>query len=76
MIGGGAGRLETGIGPLLTGLTERFVDEPGKGLGVFGAFAPVLVGCEGRLRHREWLVGPPDMEEEADEDESNHEELA
>jgi len=33
-----------------------------------------LVGSEGRLGHGEWLVGPADMDEEADEDESNHEE--
>src|SRR5215510_572462 len=39
--------LEAGIGAPLTGLAERFVDEPGKGLGLLGAFASALVGYEG-----------------------------
>src|SRR6266508_3745294 len=34
-----AGRLEAGIGPVLTGLAQRFVDEPGERLGFFGASA-------------------------------------
>ena len=46
-----------------------------KGLGLFGAFASALVGYGGRLGHGEWLVGQPDMHEETDEDESDHEEL-
>jgi hypothetical protein len=52
-----AWRLGVDIGSLCTGLTQRFVDQPGKGLGVFGAFVSALGGFEGRLRHREWLVG-------------------
>jgi hypothetical protein len=67
--------LGAGIDALLTGLAERFVDEPGKGLGLFGAFASALVGYEGRLGHGEWLVGQPEMDEETDEDESYHEAL-
>ena len=35
--GGDARRLGARIGALLTGLAERFVDEPGKGFGFFGA---------------------------------------
>lgn len=62
-------------GSLRTGLAQRCADQPGNGLGFFGAFAPALVRCEGRLGHWEWLVGQPDMDEETDEDESNHEEL-
>ena len=47
---------------------------PGKGLGSLARVRLALVGSEGRLGHGEWLVGPADMDEEADEDESNHEE--
>ena len=32
----GAWRCGACIGPLFTGLTQRFVDQPGKGLGFFG----------------------------------------
>ena len=72
---GCARRFGAGLGPLRTGLAQRCADQPGNGLGFFGAFAPALVRCEGRLGHWEWLVGQPDMDEETDEDESNHEEL-
>jgi hypothetical protein len=51
------------------------VEQSGKGLGFFGACASALVRFEGRLGQGEWLVGQPDMDEEADEDESHHEEL-
>jgi hypothetical protein len=68
-------RLGAGIGALRTGLAERFVDEPGKGLGLFGACASALGGYEGQLGHGERLVGQPDMDKETDEDESHHEEL-
>jgi len=47
------------------------VNQPGKGLGFFGAFAAALVGFEGRRGLGEWLVGQPDMDEEADEYESH-----
>jgi hypothetical protein len=67
--------LGAGIGPLFTGLAERFVDEPGKGLALFGACASALVGYEGHLGRGEWLVEQPDMDEETDEDESHYEEL-
>jgi len=67
--------LEAGIGAPLTGLAERFVDEPGKGLGLLGAFASALVGYEGRLGHGKCLVEQPDMDEETDEDERHLEEL-
>jgi hypothetical protein len=51
------------------------VDEPGKGLALFGACASALVGYEGHLGRGEWLVEQPDMDEETDEDESHYEEL-
>ena len=63
------------IGSLLTGLAQRFVHQPGKGLGFLRASASAFIGCEGRLGLGEWHVGQPDMDEEADEDESHHEEL-
>ena len=67
--------LGAGIGALRTGLAERCVDEPGKGLGVFGAFASTLVGFEGRLGRTGWFVGPPDMDDEANQHKSDHEKL-
>jgi len=70
---GRAWRLGTFVGFLLTGRAERFVDEAGERFGLYGAFSSALVGFKGRLG--EELVGPPDMNEEADEDERNHEEL-
>ena len=51
------------------------MDEPGKGLGFFGAFASTLVGFEGRFGRTGWFVGPPDMDDEADQDENDHEKL-
>ena len=63
------------IGSLLTGLAQRFMHQPGKGLGFLRASASAFIGCEGRLGLGEWYVGQPDMDEEADEDESHHEEL-
>ena len=71
----GARRCGAGIGPLRTGLAQRFTDQPRKGLGFFGAFASALVGFAERVGHGEWLVGQPDMDEETDEDESHHEKL-
>ena len=63
------------LGSLCTGLAQRFVDQSGKGLGFLGACASALVGFEGRLGQREWLVGQPEMDKEADEYASNHQEL-
>jgi len=70
-----AGCLRACIGPLLTGLAQRFVDEPGERLGRCGAFTPGLVRLEGRLEGGAGIVGSPDMDEEADQHESDHEEL-
>ena len=67
--------LGASIGSLLTGLAQRFVHQPGKGLGFLRASASAFIGCEGRLGLGEWHVRQPDMDEEADEDERHHEEL-
>jgi len=70
-----AWHLGADIGSLCTGRAQRFVEQSGKGLGFCGACASALVGVEARLGHGEWLVGQPDMDEKADEDESNCQEL-
>ena len=72
---GRPGRLGTCISPLLAGLAKRFVDESGKGFGFCGAFASALGGCKRRLRHGERLVGQPHMDEQADQHESDQQEL-
>jgi hypothetical protein len=43
------GRHRAGSGPVRTGLAQRFMDEPGEGLGFFGASASALMGLEERL---------------------------
>ena len=48
---------------------------PVKGFGFFGALASGRVRLEGRLGHGTWMVGPPDMDDEADQHESDQEEL-
>jgi hypothetical protein len=63
------------IGSLFTGLAQRFMDEPGERLGFLGAFAATLMGLEERLRRTGWGVGQPDMDEEADQHESDQQEL-
>src|SRR5215813_13947868 len=61
----------TSIEPLLTGLTQGFVDISGEGFGFFGPLAPGFgrlerpLGC-GTSRGR-----APDMNEETDQDESD-----
>jgi hypothetical protein len=70
-----AGRLEAGIGPVLTGLAQRCVDEPGERLEFFGASASALIGLAERFGRTGWVVGQPDMDDEADQHESDHEEL-
>jgi|SRR5712691_7745165 hypothetical protein len=68
-------RLRARIGPLLTGLTQRFVNETAERLGHFGAFASEFVRLEGCLRCGVGIIGPPDMNDEADQHESDHKEL-
>ena len=68
-------RLGAWIGPLLTGLAEGLVDQSGEGFGFFGAFAVALVGFKGQLGRGGWLVGPADMHQETENDQSNQKEL-
>jgi hypothetical protein len=59
------------VGSLLTGLAERFVDEARKGLGFCGTFTSAFVGFGGRFWCTGRAVGPPDIDEEADQHESD-----
>ena len=68
-------RLRAWIGPLLTGLAEGFVDQSSEGFGFCGAFASVLVGFKGQRERGGWLVGPPDMNQETENEQSNQKEL-
>jgi hypothetical protein len=59
-----AGRLASCLGPLRTGLAERFVEEPSEGLRLFGAFTLGLIGLKGPVRCGPGMVGPPEMDHE------------
>jgi hypothetical protein len=59
-------RLGTFISPLLTGLAQRFVNQPGEGLGGFGASTSGWSGRRERMRHTGWVVVQPDMKEQED----------
>ena len=59
------------IGAGLTSLSQRFVDIPRERFGLFGAFASGPIGFEGSLGHIGWIVGPPDMKEKTNQDESD-----
>jgi hypothetical protein len=52
------------IEPLLTGLTQGFVEVSRERFGLFGAFASGFAGLEGRLGWETGMVRPPDMDEE------------
>jgi hypothetical protein len=67
--------LGASLSPLLTGLTQRFVDQLGERLGCCGAFAPGFVRGEGGVGGVTGIVWAPDMDEEADEDKSGQEKL-
>ena len=68
-------RLGACCGRLFTGFTKRFMDESRKGFGVFGALASGRVRLEGRLGRGTWMIRPPDMHDEANQYESDQEEL-
>jgi len=72
---GHAGGLGTRIRILLTRGTERFVDESRKRSGCCGAGSSGLVRLERPVRYGPGMVEPPDMDGEADEHESDPEEL-
>jgi hypothetical protein len=56
--------LGASISRLLTGLAERFVEEPSEGLRLFGAFTLGLIGLKGPVRCGPGMVGPPEMDHE------------
>jgi hypothetical protein len=62
----------TRIEPLLTGLTQGFVEISGERFGLFGARAAGLVRLERHCRGGARSVGPPDMDEETTQHQSNH----
>jgi hypothetical protein len=70
-----ARRLGWCIGAVRTRFAERFVDQPGEGFGFCGALASRLIRLKGCLGGGARIVGPLDMDEEADQDESDQEEL-
>ena len=51
------------------------MDESREGFRLFGALASGLARLEERLGRGTWMVRPPDMHEEADQHESDQEEL-
>ena len=51
------------------------MDESREGFRLFGALASGLARREERLGRGTWMVRPPDMHEEADQHESDQEEL-
>jgi hypothetical protein len=67
----GAEGRRTRIGAGLTGLAQRFVDIFRERFGLFGAFASGPIGFEGSLGHTGRIVGPPDMKEKTNQDESD-----
>ena len=61
----------TRIEPLLTGLAQGFMDISGERFGFFGALAAGFVWLERRCRGGARSVGPPDMDEETTQHQSN-----
>ena len=70
-----ARRLGLRIGCLFTGGAQRFVDESGEGVGLFDASTSALMGLGGRCGCTRRVVRPPDVHEEADQHESDQQEL-
>src|SRR5439155_4241427 len=70
-----ARRLGLRIGCLFTGCAQRFVEESGEGCGLFDASASALMGSGGRCGRTRRVVRPHDVHEEADQHESDQQEL-
>jgi hypothetical protein len=70
-----ARRLGLRIGCLFTGGAQRFAEESGEGFRLFDASASVLMGVGGRCGRTRRVVRPPDVHEEADQHESDQQEL-
>jgi hypothetical protein len=60
---------------LLTGCTSRLVDETGKGLGFLGTSASAWLRLKGRFGHAGWVVEQPDMHQQAEQYESDQQEV-
>ena len=67
------GRLGTRIGSQLTGRVQRLVEQAGARLEVFGTSTSRPRGLKGCMRHTGGVVAQPDMEQQADQDESDQE---
>jgi len=63
------------IGSLFTGCAQRFVEESGERFGLFDASASALMGLGGRCGRTRWVVRPHDVHEEADQHESNQQQV-
>src|SRR5262245_43044001 len=70
-----AGRRGTRVAVLLTRVAQRFVDESRERVRVCGTLALGFVRLAGALRGGPGIVGPPDVDEEADQHESDQQEL-
>ena len=68
---GCARRFRECVGAFLTRFAERFVDQPSEGFGFCGALTLRLVRLKGCLGGGAGVVGPPDMDEEAEQHESD-----
>jgi hypothetical protein len=68
---GRAGRRGTRISALLTGLAQRFVDVANERIGCFGAGSSGLSRLAGPGTCGPGRAGPPDMNHEAEQHESN-----
>jgi hypothetical protein len=51
------------------------MDKPGKGCGSLGALASGLLRLERSMKYGSSSVGPPDIDDEADQHESDQEEV-
>ena len=65
----------TRLGSQRTGLAQRCVDQASARRGFFGTSASRPMGLKRCMRHTGWLVAQPDMEQQADQDESDQETL-
>jgi hypothetical protein len=70
-----AGRLGVRIETVRTGFTQRLVDVSGERCGFFGALTSRFKGLNRRWRCGPDRVGPPDMDDQADQHEGSEEKL-
>ncbi len=63
------------VGSLLTGVTQGFVDQPGKGFGFFQEFLGGLTGLERLLGVGASILAPPEMKEDTDEHQGDQQEF-